>query len=153
MDEEIFTISIPCDNEGYILFKCSQCGELFKITASDAQDDEILNIYCPACGLISENYLTDDVIALVNTKVNNYVNDMIYDAFKKMERHNKHNSPFQIKAGKRPKQEYENPLHSIIDALVITEFHCCNRSAKINPLLRMSASFCPFCGVIHFDNE
>ena len=57
-------ISIPCDDEGYVLLRCSHCGELFKITASDAKDDEVLDIYCPACGLTSESYLTDDVIAL-----------------------------------------------------------------------------------------
>lgn len=63
-------ISIPCDDEGYVLLRCSHCGELFKITASDAKDDEVLDIYCPACGLTSESYLTDDVIALANAKIN-----------------------------------------------------------------------------------
>ena len=146
-------ISIPCDDEGYVLLRCSHCGELFKITASDAKDDEVLDIYCPACGLTSESYLTDDVIALANAKINNFVNDMIYDTFKKMERHNKRNSPLQFKAGKKPKHEYESPLYSTIDALEETGFCCCKRSAKVNPLLKMSACYCPFCGVIKFEDE
>lgn len=151
---ETFTlqISIPSDNEGYVLLQCEHCGEFFKCTPDDVQSDEILSIYCPACGLISENYFTDDVIELANAMVRNYATDLIYKEMKKLER-SLSSKNVAFKAGKKPKPTYEDPIHSSIDALEETHFPCCNRSAKIQPILKMSAGFCPFCGVINFADE
>ena len=81
-----FEISISPDNEGYILLQCQYCGSFFKCTAKDLNDDEILNIHCPSCGLISDSYLTEDVIELAHAKSENYVMDLIYDSFKELER-------------------------------------------------------------------
>ena len=91
-DDIKFEISIPADNDGYILLRCSHCGEFFKLTAKDCEDDGTLNIYCPSCGLISESYLTQDVIELAQTIASNYAMDMIYEAFKDMEKSTKKNS-------------------------------------------------------------
>ena len=33
-------ISIPTDQEGYVLLKCSICGEFFKLTPEDMMDDK-----------------------------------------------------------------------------------------------------------------
>ena len=52
-DTMSFQISIPSDNDGYILLRCEHCGTFFKVPASDIEDDRLLNIYCPSCGLIS----------------------------------------------------------------------------------------------------
>ena len=79
--------------------------------------------------------------------------DLVYDSFKKLERQFSSNSMVSFKAGKKPEHEYEKPIRSIIDNLVVNHYKCCNRSAKINPLLKMSCSFCPFCGVISFADE
>ena len=91
-----FEITIPSDNDGYILLQCEHCGEFFKCIAMDIEDDSILNIYCPSCGLISENYLTEDVVELAMTKSENYATNMIYNAFKNLEFKNKQNN-MQIK--------------------------------------------------------
>lgn len=148
-----FEITIPSDNEGYVLFQCEHCGEFFKCAPSDYESEEVLHIYCPNCGLISSNYLTDDVIELAEVITNNYIQDFIYDQFKDMERHNSKNSVLKIKAGQRPKKQYESPIHSSINDLIITDYVCCERSAKVNPLLKMSASHCPFCGGVRFENN
>lgn len=150
-DDFHMTISIPTDDEGYILLKCEHCGTFFKATPSDIEDDGVLNLFCPSCGLTSENYITEDVIELAMKKVKNKVNDMIYDAFKDLERHNKRNSMIKFKAGKRPRHEVEDPIRSGIEALEITTFACCNRTAKIKPLLRMTGAYCPFCGVKNYE--
>ena len=63
-DEINMTISIPTDDDGYVLLQCEHCGTYFKGMPSDLKDDDVLNIFCPSCGLISENYVTDDVLEL-----------------------------------------------------------------------------------------
>lgn len=71
--EVSFSISIPTDEEGYVLLKCSLCGELFKLKPSDFKDDSIFEVYCPACGLVSDSYVTDDVIELGMAMAENYM--------------------------------------------------------------------------------
>lgn len=152
MDDEFYmTISIPTDDEGYILLKCEYCGTFFKATPSDIEDDGVLSLFCPSCGLTSESYVTEDVIELAMKMTKNKVNDTIYDAFKDLERHNKRKSMVKFNAGKRPQHEAEDPIHSGIEALELTNFACCNRIAKIKPLLRMTGAYCPFCGVKNYE--
>lgn len=88
-DEVSFSISIPTDEEGYVLLKCSLCGELFKLKPGDFKDDSIFEVYCPACGLVSDSYVTDDVIELGMAMAENYMNDLITKEFKKLERQTK----------------------------------------------------------------
>ena len=63
-DEINMTISIPTDDDGYVLLQCEHCGTYFKATPFDLKDDGVLHIFCPSCGLISENYITEDVLEL-----------------------------------------------------------------------------------------
>lgn len=143
-------IEIPADNDGFVLLKCPLCEEHFKITPADFKDEGVLEICCPSCGLTSDDYLTDDVVELAMTKAKNFAMDMIHEQFKKMEKRiNSKNVSF--KAGKPPKHEYENPIHATIEGLEVTQFSCCDRQAKISPILRMSGCYCPFCGVKHFE--
>lgn len=151
-EDIVFNVNIPCDNDGFVLLNCQHCGTFFKLTGNDIQDDGILNIYCPSCGLISDVYITDEVIALAQTKITNYAMDMTYDAFKDMERQSKR-GVLQFKAGRRPSHERENPIKSGIEALEITEFKCCKRKAKIKPLLKFTGCYCPFCGVKEYEVE
>ena len=151
-DEINMTISIPTDDDGYVLLQCEHCGTYFKATPSDLKDDGVLHIFCPGCGLISVNYITEDVLELAVKMVTNAVNDMIYNEFKKMERHSK-KGIITFKAGKRPKHENEDPIHSGIEAMEICNFPCCKRTAKIKPLLKMTGAYCPFCGVKNYEIE
>ena len=152
-DEFHVTISIPTDDEGYILLQCEHCGTFFKATPSDIENDGVLHLFCPSCGLSSENYVTEDVMELAMKMAQNKVNDMIYDMFKDLERHNRRNSMIKFKAGKRPKHEAEEPIRSSIEALEIISFPCCRRTAKIKPLLKMTGAYCPFCGVKNYEIE
>lgn len=143
-------ISIPTDNDGYVLLKCEHCGEFFKVTPIDLEDEGILHIFCPCCGLISDTYITEDVLELAMKKVNNLAIDAIYDTFKELEWHSK-NGWVSFKAGKKPKHESEDLIKSGIEALEITSFCCCKRNAKIKPLLKMTGCYCPFCGVKNYE--
>lgn len=144
------SISIPTDDDGYVLLQCPNCGAYFKATPSDIEDDGILLIYCPSCGLTGESYITEDVVELATAKIQNCAVDMIFDEFKKMERQFK-NGSVTFKAGKPPKHEPENPIRSGIEALEITTFPCCKRTAKIKPLLKITGCYCPFCGVKNYE--
>ena len=146
------TIEIPVDDEGYSLLICDHCGTFFKATPGDVQDDAILHIFCPSCGLTSENYLTEDVIELAINIAQNHINDMIYNMFKGLEKQSK-NSILKFKAGSKPKRQSEDPIRSGIEAMEIVSFPCCQRTAKIKPLLKMAGCYCPFCGVKIYEIE
>ena len=149
-DDFTFEISIPSDDDGFILLQCEHCGTFFKIPAEDMENDALLDLYCPGCGLVSENYLTEDVIELAQAIVQNYAMDMLYDAFKDLERKTKRGI-VQFRAGKPPKHEDENPIRSGVEAFDITRFSCCKKNAKIKPLLKMTGCYCPFCGVKEYE--
>ena len=149
-DNFTIEIDIPSDDDGYILLQCQFCGTYFKIPTEDLENDALLDIYCPGCGLISESYLTEDVIELTHAMAHNYAMDMIYGAFRKLERKSKKGT-IQVKAGKKPPQKDEGPIKSGIDALEITRFNCCKKNAKIKPLLKITGCYCPFCGVKDYE--
>ena len=149
-DEIQMTISIPTDEDGYVLLKCEHCGTFFKGTPSDIQDNGVLHIFCPSCGLTSDNYFTDDVLELGMKMIKNRSIDMVYDSFKRLERQSK-NSMIKFKEGKRPHHESEDPIRSGVEASDICTFPCCGRTAKIKPLLKMTGAYCPFCGVKNYE--
>ncbi len=151
-DDSHMEISIPTDDDGYVLLKCPNCGSYFKATPFDLKDDGVLQVFCPSCGLAGENYITEDVLALAMVMAKNKAMDMIHQGFKKME-HQFKKGPVTFKAGKPPKHEPENPIRSGIEALEIISFPCCKRSAKIKPILKMTGCYCPFCGVKNYEFE
>ncbi|MED9822919.1 MAG: TFIIB-type zinc ribbon-containing protein [Christensenellales bacterium] len=151
-DEFSMTISVPTDDDGYVLLKCSNCGAYFKITPTDMQDEGVLEIFCPSCGLAGKNYITEDVLELAFTMTKNKALDIIYEEFRKMERQFQ-NSPITFKMGKPPRHEPENPIRSSIEAMEIVGLSCCKRSVKIKPILKMTGCYCPFCGVKNYEVE
>ena len=77
---------------------------------------------------------------------------MIYNEFKKIERYSTKGF-ITFKAGTRPMHESEDPIRSGIEAIAICNFSCCKRTAKIEPLLKMTGAYCPFCGVKSYEIE
>lgn len=151
-DKINMTISIPTDDEGYLLLKCGHCSTFFKVTPYDLKDDRILFIFCPSCGLVSDNYFTDDVLKLARTMGENKAMDMAYDKLKDLERSSR-NGMFRIKLKSHRHRENEDPIRSGIEALEVCMFPCCARSVKIKPLLKITGAYCPFCGVKNYEIE
>ena len=147
MDNQLsFQIEIPSDEDGFILLQCPLCGELFKLTVTDIKADDVLEIWCPFCGLVSDNYLTDEVVDLAMRRIKNNVNDLLHNELKKIER--KFNrGMISLKVTSRPRHEFESPLIPIVDTLVNFDFKCCGRESKVSPILKATSVFCPFCGV------
>ena len=56
MSVETITLSIPTDSEGFVLLQCDLCGSFFKFIPEDYEDEKVLDIWCPECGLQAENF-------------------------------------------------------------------------------------------------
>ncbi|MGH4049762.1 MAG: TFIIB-type zinc ribbon-containing protein [Clostridium sp.] len=139
-------ISVPTDSDGFVLLRCSLCGEYFKMKPSEMEADDVIEIWCPCCGLKSENYLTDDVIELSLKMAKNVAMNMIFDEMKRWERQFSSNT-LSFKAGNQSEKEAETPIVAGVEALEIQKYRCCKREAKIKPLIKMCGSHCPYCGV------
>lgn len=146
MSTIIDEISIPADNDGFALLQCSLCGEFFKVRPDDYQADDVIEIWCPSCGLKADNYFTDDALDLAEKKVENYASELLYNEMKKWERQFK-GSLISFKVDKKPQPREEYPIKYGIDALEIMKYSCCKRDAKIKPIYKICGSYCPFCGV------
>ena len=134
--------------------KCERCGNLFKAIPDDIQSDNVLFVYCPSCGLTSDNYITDDVLELAQIIIKNRANIIIQDSLKDLEQSNSQwHGIFEFKVVNDPELENEYPIRSSVEAMEIVQFPCCNRTAKIKPLLKMTGCYCPFCGVKNYEFE
>lgn len=137
-------ISIPTDNHGFCLLQCPLCTRFFKLTPTDIEAEDVVQIWCPNCGLKSDNYLTEDVIELALAMTKNVMMDEIFKSFKKLERKTKNLS---FKVHKKPAPEHENPIIAGIELLDIHKYSCCKKEAKIKPIIKLIGCYCPFCGV------
>lgn len=143
-------ITIPSDEEGFVLLQCHLCGEYFKLLASDVNDESIINVWCPYCGLNGKQYAPKEVIEIGLKIAENEINEMIYNAFKKMEKQTK-NDLVQFKCNKKPNEQVIHPIKARINKLEIHQYKCCNSKAKIKPLSKMCGSYCPICGGIDYE--
>lgn len=147
-----FTIEIPCDDDGFVLLQCPQCGDYFKLRPSDYEADEVLEVCCPSCGIVSDGYFTDEVVELAMAIAKNKAFEPIHDEMKRLERKTK-GKAVSFKAGKRPKPDYKPELQASIDALEIATCQHCGRESKVSGLLSMSSFVCPLCGVSNFNER
>lgn len=152
MEETSLKIQLTSDEDGFILQRCPHCGELFKLTAQDIESDEILNIYCPSCGLTANSFLTQDVIKLAIAKSRNFAMDEITRRFQSFAKKNS-SSLIKVEAKAIREREAELPIRATIEALQTTTCHDCGRKAKISPMLAMSAHTCPLCGIGQFNEQ
>lgn len=152
MSTTIGTIQIPTDEDGFVLLQCPLCGTFFKLSAKEMESDEVIEIFCPSCGLKSRSYLTQDVIKTALAKATNYMLDAVHEGFKKLER-NFNNQYVEFSAGPKPKHEIEGKVHLGIDALDIEKYPCCEREVKIDSILLLCGSYCPYCGVRYDGNK
>lgn len=144
-----FELQIPADNDGYIPMECPLCRERFGVKPEDIEDDAVLEIACPHCGIVSDNYFTQEVIDLAMAKAANFAMEKLHGEMKKLEKKTR-GSLVEIKAGKRPEGNQEPMLTTDVNALVQVECEGCGRTAKVAPALALSVFVCPCCGVSNF---
>ncbi len=71
MDNFTLTIEIPTDSDGFIPMECPLCEERFGLRVEDIEDDEVLEMRCPHCGIASESFVTPEIVELAETKLAN----------------------------------------------------------------------------------
>jgi len=70
-------ITIPTDEDGFVLLQCHICGEYFKLLASEVNDDSTINIWCPYCGLNRKQYAPNEVIDTSIKVAENELNEIL----------------------------------------------------------------------------
>jgi len=143
-----FQITVPSDNDGFITFQCPFCDERFKLTTEDFQREDILEIFCPYCGLRHQhsNFLRDEVIEQAKIIASNYAKSLLNQWVKDLEKSTKRNKFVKFKVGKSQKIEAEQILFEQ-EELEITTLACCQVTVKTRPLNKVIGVYCPCCGV------
>lgn len=149
MGNDIINFSIPTDNDGCITFQCPFCNTYFKLDAGEVQEDDVIELFCPSCGLSSEpnKFLNEDIIERALIMAKNHMADMLNSSMKKMERQFKGSKGVTFKAGKKIKHEHEKTLYEVENELQSYEFKCCDKSGKIREIDKEVGPYCPYCGV------
>lgn len=152
MSYKTFQISIPADEDGYVKFQCPYCNQRFKLSASEIEYSDVVDLYCPICGLVNEVecFYSDEVIEKAISIVENEAMNMIYDMFKGLERKTRSNKNFKVKAGKKPNVPIKE-LYESIDELIIVKVDCCDKHIKVNELDRLVEVYCSYCGVKDYE--
>jgi uncharacterized Zn-finger protein len=142
-----FSISIPSDDDGFISRQCPHCGYQFKMTIMDIENEEILELFCPYCGLPSDVSEThpDEVIEQAYIMATNYAYSKIDDIFKGLENKSS-NKLFEFKRGASLPQEDQKVLFEK-EEMELFDLKCCDKKIKANDSIAVSGIYCPFCGV------
>lgn len=148
MADVSFQITIPSDNDGFITLQCPFCDDRFKLTVEEFQREDIIEIFCPYCGLRHQHseFLRDEVIEQAQIIAGNYAKSLLNQWMKDLERSTARNKFVKIKAGKLPKIEAEKILFEQ-EELEITTLVCCQVTVKTRPLNKVIGVYCPCCGV------
>ena len=59
MGDEL-SISIPLDENGFMLMQCPSCRGSFKVRSEDYEADDVEELWCPLCGLKNDSFLPDE---------------------------------------------------------------------------------------------
>lgn len=142
-------VSIPSDDDGFITFQCPFCSEHFKLDSEEVQNDSLIEIYCPLCGLKDEQsgFLTDDVREHMKQIMENMAKGMLNDWAKDLEKQFRGNKSVSFKAGKPLKQVNPKNLYEREHDFDIIDLDCCNHKVKIKKQSVNSKVYCPYCGV------
>ncbi len=150
MEDFQLKVTIPSDEDGCVLFRCPHCGELFKVSVESCEDDSVLDIHCPLCGVTADNFLTQDVIDLALAKTANVFMPELEKLLKK-ELGGTGNNLVSFDVKMEHDEEPEIPIHQVIEALQKVTCKDCGRISKVSPALAMSSYTCPYCGIGQFN--
>ena len=144
-----FIVTKPSDINGFSSFKCSLCREEFKLSTYEVQEDDVLELFCPSCGIPSNisSYYTDDIKEHAAALVEMEIKKLLNDTFKGLEKSARSNKHVKFKAGKPLVAKQPKPLYET-DDLDEIEFLCCSKKARVTTLAKAGVSpYCPYCGV------
>ncbi|MCY8234916.1 hypothetical protein [Priestia endophytica] len=147
--ERRIEISKQTDHEGFSSFECNLCKEEFKLVPGDVEEDHVLEVFCPSCGIPQSpsELLTEDILEHAQTVLEQEAFNIINDAFKDLGKSFKGNKGIKFKAGKPLKAKVPQTLFEQKDYNIV-EFMCCSKSAKLSTFSMSGIGpYCPYCGV------
>ena len=143
---ETLTISMPIDKDGLVMIRCPYCGEFFKVDADDYEADDVLDLWCPCCGLIADCFLPPEVIELAKAMVVNKFKSDLSQELSKIGASSSCNSILSFKLESSFEKERENNLIPSVDAFEPIRCDHCGRETQVKPLARYIGGFCALCG-------
>ena len=141
-----FQINIPTDNDGFYSLECPYCQDKFKLLPADRDNVDVLELFCPYCGLVKEksSFIPQEIIDHFQTVAANQVRKEMYQAFKKPKSKKKKSAlTFEMK---KPKEE-PPALLTEDEELEQVKMICCNKVIKAKMIQNVSNLYCPYCGV------
>ncbi|MBD1939647.1 TFIIB-type zinc ribbon-containing protein [Microcoleus sp. FACHB-68] len=148
MNNVFFKITVPSDNDGFITIQCPFCNDRFKLTVEDFKREDIIEIFCPYCGLRDEpsHFYTDEIVEQAQVVARNYTKSLLSQSSKDLEKTFKGKKHISFKAGKPIKMESEKILFEH-EELEVTNLDCCQFIVKTRALSKEIGIYCPCCGV------
>jgi uncharacterized C2H2 Zn-finger protein len=149
MSDVILRFSIPPDDDGFITFQCKYCGQAFKLTAQDFDEDDVVELYCPCCGLTNakNKFYPKCVEEAAVRLVENHIADLINGSFKKMERDFRGNKFVSFTVNKEVGKQADKELFEAENELESVSIQCCKKLVKVRSLDKEIGIYCPYCGV------
>lgn len=146
--EKTFEIRIPGDTEGFVSLCCTLCDERFKLRAADAQADDVLQLFCPGCGIAASlnTFLPREVLDAALRVATNEVTKVINEFGRSLERSFRNSSHVSITRSRDLPYEAEKVLIEQ-DDLERVDLSCCTRSLKVRHTRKAGVGYCPYCGV------
>ncbi|WP_349346843.1 hypothetical protein [Priestia megaterium] len=147
--ERKIEVSKQTDHDGFSSFECSLCKEEFKLVPGDVEEEHVLEIFCPSCGIPQSpsEFLTEDILEHAQAALEQEAFNMINEAFKGFEKSFKRSKSIKFKAGKPLKARVPQTLFEQKDYDII-EFRCCSKQAKLSTFSKVGIGpYCPYCGV------
>lgn len=148
MADKTIHISIPTDEDGFVSFECPHCEQRFKLRANEFEESDIINLFCPICGLAHElnHFYSKDFIEMTMNLAKQEAMEMIHDMFKGLERKSRGNKFVKFKAGSKTKVDIKE-IYENLDELIEFEMECCNKHIKVTELDKLIGVYCSYCGV------
>ncbi|VEP16116.1 conserved hypothetical protein [Hyella patelloides LEGE 07179] len=148
MSEVTFKIDVPTDDDGFLTLQCPFCSERFKLTVQDFEREDIIDLFCPYCGLKDEpsSFITDEIIEQAHILALNYAKSQINKSIKGLEQSSRGNKNISFKAGKPLEMEGDKVLFEKEQLELIT-LKCCELETKAKSIVKEIGVYCPCCGV------
>lgn len=148
MSEESLSISVPADNDGFVSFNCPHCEKRFKLLVADYESDDVINLFCPACGLPDQasEFISKEAKEAAIALAKNLLMGKVDEMFKGLEKSFRGSSSIQMKRTGGLPMEPEKVLTEEND-LERVHFACCKRDIKIHMIEKAGVIYCPYCGV------
>lgn len=144
--DETFTISIPTDEDGFATMQCPYCGEFFKVKAEDYSAEDVIDLWCPSCGLTADSFVPDEVIELAQSMVINKFQEELCSKLSRIGLSSLTNNTLSFSVSCSIEKERERNLIPAVDAYELVFCKRCCRTTKVKPIVDYTGAFCSFCG-------